>query len=253
MSERYQLYQGDCLKLLRSIPDSSIDMVLCDLPYGCTRNEWDKPIDLGALWPQYKRVIRRGGGVIALFGKQRFAIELAASNLKQFRYKIVWQKTNGTDFLNANRKPLSCHEDILVFYDKQPTYNPQKRTGFKPYLKDQLTNSKRRTSNFGEFRPALYQENKDGSRYPIDVVTYAYSQQNGHTTSKPVPLCEWLIKTYTNEGMTVLDNCMGCGTTGIACMNTGRRFIGMELNQKFFDMASERIAAAASRLDNQKA
>lgn len=188
-----------------------------------------------------------------MFGKQRFAIELAASNLKDFRYKIVWQKTNGTDFLNANRKPLSCHEDILIFYDKQPIYNPQKRTGFKPYLKDQLANSKRRTSNFGEFSPALYQENKDGSRYPIDVVTYAYSQKHGHTTSKPVPQCEWLIKTYTNEGMTVLDNCMGCGTTGIACMNTGRHFIGMELNQKFFDMASERIAAAASRLDKQEA
>lgn len=252
MSERYQLHQGDCLKLLRSIPDNSIDMVLCDLPYGVTRNEWDKPIDLGALWAQYKRVVR-SGGALALFGKQRFAIELAASNLKQFRYKIVWQKTNGTDFLNANRKPLSCHEDILVFYDKQPTYNPQKRTGFKPYIKDQFIKSKRCSSNLGNFEPRRYQENKDGSRYPIDVVTYASSLHNGHSTSKPVPLCEWLIKTYTNEGMTVLDNCMGCGTTGIACMNTNRRFIGMELNQKFFDMASERIAAAASRLDNQEA
>lgn len=252
MSERYQLHQGDCLKLLHSIPDNSIDMVLCDLPYGVTRNEWDKPIDLGALWTQYKRVTRMGG-VIALFGKQRFAIELAASNLRQFRYKIVWQKTNGTDFLNANRKPLSCHEDVLIFYDKQPIYNPQRRTGFEPYLKDQLAKSKRCSSNLGDFEPRRYQENKDGSRYPIDVVTYANSQHNGHSTSKPVPLCEWLIKTYTNEGMTVLDNCMGCGTTGIACMNTGRRFIGMELNQKFFDMASERIAAAASRLDNQEA
>lgn len=253
MSERYQLHQGDCLELLRSIPDNSIDMVLCDLPYGVTRNEWDKPIDLEALWGQYKRVVR-SGGVMAMFGKQRFAIELAASNLKQFRYKIVWQKTNGTDFLNANRKPLSCHEDILVFYDKQPTYNPQKRTGFKPYFCDSSNTRSRLSSNYGKnFNPSTVRINTDGRRYPIDVVTYANSKQNGHTTSKPVPLCEWLIKTYTNEGMTVLDNCMGCGTTGIACMNTGRRFIGMELNQKFFDMASERIAAAASRLDTQEA
>lgn len=162
MSERYQLHQGDCLELLRSIPDNSIDMVLCDLPYGVTRNEWDKPIDLEVLWTQYKRVVR-SGGVMAMFGKQRFAIELAASNLKAFRYKIVWQKTLGTDFLNAKRKPLSCHEDVLIFYDKQPIYNPQKRTGFKPYIKDQFMKSKRCSSNLGDFEPRRYQENKDGS------------------------------------------------------------------------------------------
>lgn len=244
----YDLYHGDCFEVMERLPAHSIDMVLCDLLYGCTRNEWDKPLNMQQLWPLYKRLVK-SGGVIALFAKQKYTIKLGASNLKDFRYKIVWQKTNGTDFLNANRKPLSCHEDILIFYDKQPIYNPQKREGFKPVFVDKSNPSTRLSSNYGKnFNPCLSYKNTDGTRYPIDVVTYAICQQVGHSTAKPIDLLEWLIKTYTNKGMTILDNCMGSGSAGVAALNTGRRFIGIEKNQDFYSTAYKRIKQASSNL-----
>ena len=244
----YDLYHGDCFEVMERLPAHSIDMVLCDLPYGCTRNEWDKPLNMQQLWPLYKRLVK-SGGVIALFAKQKYTIKLGASNLKDFRYKIVWQKTSGTDFLNANRKPLSCHEDILIFYDKQPIYNPQKREGFKPYFRDHSNTRSRLSPNYGKnFNPSTVKINTDGRRYPIDVINHGICQQMGHSTAKPIDLLEWLIKTYTNEGMTILDNCMGSGSAGVAALNTGRRFIGIEKNQDFYSTAYKRIKQASSNL-----
>lgn len=244
----YDLYHGDCFEVMERLPAQSIDMVLCDLPYGCTRNEWDKPLNMQQLWPLYKRLVK-SGGVIALFAKQKYTIKLGASNLKDFRYKIVWQKTNGTDFLNANRKPLSCHEDILIFYDKQPIYNPQKREGFKPYFRDSSNTRSRLSANYGKnFNPSTVKINTDGRRYPIDVINHGICQQKGHSTAKPIDLLEWLIKTYTNKGMTILDNCMGSGSAGVAALNTGRRFIGIEKNQDFYSTAYKRIKQASCNL-----
>ncbi len=245
---KYTLIKGDCLEEMNNIADKSIDMVLCDLPYGCTRNKWDVALPFDALWAHYKRVVKTGG-VIALFGKQRFTIEVASSNRKLFRYKVVWQKSCGTDFLNANRKPLSAHEDICIFYDKQPVYHPQKRTGFEPYRRDSTSRiSSRMSSNIGRFDSSVISASKDGERFPIDVVTFPYQQSTGHTTAKPVGLLEWLIKTYTDAGMVVLDNCMGSGSTGVACMNTGRAFIGIEKEADFFNTAMCRIKDAANQM-----
>lgn len=240
-TDAYELYQGDCLNLMHKLPSHSIDMVLCDLPYGCTRNKWDRKLPFDALWDQYKRVIK-SGGVIALFSKQHFTIETAASNLKQFRYKLVWFKDRGTDFLNANRKPLSSHEDICIFYDKQPLYNAQRRLGFQPYsAKDPGSTS----TNWGTFGlKGKLKTQGDHTRYPLDTVTFKHDKANGHSTAKPVALMEWLIKTYTNPNMTILDNCMGGGAVGIAALNTGRRFVGMELNPTFYDAAVKRISTA---------
>lgn len=239
-----ELYCGDCLEVMRTLDENSVDMILCDLPYGCTRNEWDKKLPFDELWEQYHRVLKERG-VVALFGKQKFTAEVMVSNFKQLRYKITWKKTCGTDFLNANRKPLSCHEDICIFYAKQPVYNPQMRTGFKPYTCDRSKSGQTRlTSNFGSFVSNNITKNDSGLRYPIDVIEFPYAQKKGHSTAKPVRVLEWLINTYTNKGMTVLDNCMGSGSTGVACINTCRHFIGIEKERKFFNIASERIHEA---------
>ncbi len=210
---RYSLYLGDCLDEMRQIPDKSVDMVLCDLPYNCTRNEWDVSLPFDELWASWKRLVK-SGGVIALFGKQRFTADIICSNRKLFRYKVVWQKTNGTDFLNAKRKPLSAHEDICIFYDKLPTYNPQMRTGFKPYERDRSKGLANWCSNVGKFDGTNTAKSTDGTRYPIDVVCFPYSQGTGHSTAKPVPLLEWLIKTYTQDNALILDNCMGGAQQG---------------------------------------
>ncbi len=248
MSSVYKLYQGDCLEVLQDLPEQSVDLILCDLPYGCTRNAWDKKLPMATLWGLYKRVLR-GGGAVVLFGKQRFGYELAASNFKDFRYKMVWQKTYGTDFLNAKRKPLSMHEDILVFCEKQSLYNPQMQTGFKPY---RAVRSKTPPKNYGKIaQPNRLCLNEDGTRYPVDVFTYPIERNGIHPTAKPVALLEMLIKTYTNEGMTVLDSCMGSGSTGIACIRTGRHFIGIELNTDYYTAAAARIEQEAQRGNNE--
>jgi site-specific DNA-methyltransferase (adenine-specific) len=228
------LRQGDCLELMKEIPDKSIDMILCDLPYGTTRNKWDSVIPLNELWKQYKRVIKNNGAIV-LFSQMPFTITLATSNLKDLKYEWIWQKDNGTGFLNAKKMPLKIHENILVFYKKQPTYNPQMRTGFKPY--SQI--SGRGSSNYCK-QVRVITEN-DGTRYPIDIIEFKRNKEKKHPTQKPVELLEFLIKTYTNEGELVLDNCMGSGSTGVACINTNRNFIGIELDQKYFEIAKERI------------
>lgn len=236
------LMQGDCLEKMKEIPDGSVDMILADLPYGITsRNEWDKKIALSPLWEQYERIIK-GNGAIVLFSQMPFGAELIMSNRRMFRYEWIWQKTLALGFLNANRMPLRIHESILVFYKSLPTYNPQKTAG-EPYNKGvRKANS---TTNYGKHGETK-NINSTGERFPVDIIKFSNGNHYdiSHSTQKPVALLEYLIKTYTNPGDVVLDNVMGSGSTGVAAVNTDRKFIGIELDEKFFETARERIEKA---------
>ena len=233
------LQQGDCLELMKDIPNKSIDLILCDLPYGTTANKWDIVIPFDKLWAQYNRIIKDNGAIL-LFSQMPFGANLIMSNPKMFRYEWIWEKENGTGFLNAKKMPLKKHENILVFYKHLPTYNPQMREGFKPYYKDN-SDSSTSSSNYMSLKGTV--SSSDGTRYPIDMIKF--NRDRGlHPTQKPVALLEYLIKTYTNEGDVVLDNCMGSGSTGVACQNTNREFIGMELDEKYFQIACDRLEAA---------
>ena len=208
--ENIQLWHGDCLELMKNIPDKSIDMILCDLPYGATVCKWDNVIPFEPLWEQYNRVIKDNGAIL-LFSSQPFTTDLINSNRKMFRYDWIWSKNRGTGFFNAKKMPLKSHEIISVFYKSIPVYNPQMRIGFKAYKCKQ-----------GKGSGAFYADSKgeivtqsNGDRYPLTVLQYnSENGKNVHPTQKPVALLEYLIKTYTNEGETVLDNCMGSGSTG---------------------------------------
>lgn len=252
------LKQGDCLDLMKYIPDGSVDMILCDLPYGTTRLEWDKCIPFEPLWEQYKRVIKPNGAIV-LFSSQPFTTDLINSQRKLFRYEIIWEKTQNSGFYNAKKMPLRAHENICVFYKKPPIYNPQKELSPNAQIGRKRKNSDyKKTSGkaFGRVsveKAESWEYTDDGSRYPKDIIKF--SNWNGalfgktdkavkHPTQKPVPLLEYLIKTYTNEGDTVLDNCMGSGSTGVACVNTGRDFIGIELDRGYFEIAKSRIENA---------
>lgn len=230
-----QLMQGDCLDLMQSIPDASVDMILCDLPYGTTQNKWDSVIPLDLLWAQYKRICK---GAIVLTAASPFDKILGVSNLKMLKQEWIWRKDGGTGFLNAKKAPLKNHENVLVFYSKPWIYNPQMRMGFKPYrcVKGGETEN---YNPSGEVTTV-----SDGSRYPLTVLDFPRDKNKMHPTQKPVALMEYLIRTYTHEGMTVLDNCMGSGTTGVACVNTGRNFIGIEMDEKYFKIAKDRIEGA---------
>ena len=231
---RVDLKCGDCLEIMKDIPDESIDMILCDLPYGTTKNKWDSIIPLDKLWNEYERIIKDNGAIV-LFSQMPFTAELTHSNLKLFKYEWIWEKDNGTGFLNAKKMPLKIHENILIFYKKLPIYNPQMRTGFKPYKCKQG----RHSTNYGAYEQGHITES-NGERYPIDIIEF--KKDSGlHPTQKPVALLEYLIKTYTNEEETVLDNCMGSGSTGVACIKTNRKFIGIEKDEKYFEIAKERI------------
>ena len=234
------LRHGNCLELMKDIPDGSVDMILCDLPYGTTANKWDSVIPLKPLWEQYNRIIKENGA-ICLFAQVPFNITLSVSNLKMLRYEWIWEKEAGTGFYNAKKMPLKLHENILVFYKRLPTYNPQMRAGFKPYVTKQGNVS----SNYKmDAQKSNYITVSDGFRYPVSILRFQRDKEKLHPTQKPVALLEHFVKTYTNPGETVLDNCMGSGSTGVACVNTGRRFIGMELMDKHFQTASTRINAA---------
>lgn len=229
-----QLMHGDCLKLMEYIPDGSVDMVLCDLPYGMTRNKWDNVIDLEALWAQYHRIVKPDGAIV-LHCMQPFTTDLIGSNRKDFRYCWVWDKRQTSGFLNAKRRPLTRHEDIAVFYRKQPTYNPQMRKG---KMRRKGTGG-RASTNYNSFE-LLDVANDD--YYPTSILEMPVQRtKGGHPTQKPVPLLEYLIKTYTNPGEVVLDNCMGSGSTGVAAVRTGRRYIGIELDAGYFETARKRI------------
>lgn len=228
------LYNNDCLKILPTLSDHSVDMILADLPFGTTKNQWDHIIPMDQLWEQYKRLLKVGG-VVALFGDEPFSSKLRLSNPKWYRYDWYWTKNKATGFLNANRMPLKRVETISIFYPKLPLYNPQKEIGYKPYTS--MTGFK--TKNYGKFKNI--ETVNDGSRYPTNVLTFNKVSKTIHPTQKPVDLLEYLIKTYTNEGMTVLDNVMGSGSTGVACKNLNRNFIGIEKDPDYFKLAKERL------------
>ena len=262
MVSKMDLRRGDCLELMKTLDDTSVDLILCDLPYGTTRNKWDSVIDLELLWEQYNRVIKDRGAIL-LFAQTPFDKVLGVSNLENLRYEIIWQKTAPTGFLNAKKMPMKAHENILVFYKKLPTYNPQMTQGHPRKVSSKESRAKsverqklkvdNKDSNYN-----FYGESVEGydstERYPLSVQVFAKDQQkeNYHPTQKPVALLEWLLKTYTNEGDLVLDNCMGSGSTGVACVNLNRNFIGMELTEQYFEIAKERIEKVVKAKDEQE-
>ena len=233
--------QGNCLELMKDIQNNSVDMILCDLPYGTTRNKWDSVIPFEPLWEQYKRIIKDNGAIV-LFGDGCFTAQLMLSNLKMWRYNLIWDKQRGCDFLNANVKPLKSHEDIVVFYKKKPTYNKQLWYS-TPYKK---TKNGSLSDNYGS-RGMAYSESSDGARNPLSILSFSRDSDRLHPTQKPIALLEWLIKTYTNCGETVLDNCMGSGSTCVAAVKTGRHYIGFELDEKYYDVACKRLDEVEAR------
>jgi DNA modification methylase len=238
MIELNKIYNEDCLEGMKKIKDKSIDMILCDLPYGTTQCKWDTIIPFEPLWEQYERIIKNNGAIV-LFGCEPFSSHLRISNLKLYKYDWVWDKVKGTGFLNAKRQPMRNHELISVFYKKQCFYNPQKTTGHKN--KKSFRRKDLQTDVYGTMNNDYNYESTE--RYPRSIQVFSTDTQNSslHPTQKPVELCEYLIKTYTNEGETVLDNCMGSGTTAIACINTNRNYIGFELDENYYNIANERI------------
>lgn len=235
---------GDCLELMRDIPDESIDMILCDLPYGITQNEDDNRIPFAPLWEQYERIIKPRAAIL-LFCQGLFFIDLVNSNRRLFRYDLIWDKELVSGFLNANRMPLRQHEQIAVFYKKLPPYNPQFSTGKPLHGKGSAYKDKEtKNQNYGKFNPTDDSRKGSTEKYPTSILRFSkpHPSTTLHRTEKPISLLENLILTYTNENAIVLDNCMGSASTGVACCNTGRNFIGMELDEKYFNVAKERLA-----------
>ena len=230
-----KLLQGDCLELMKDIPDKSIDLILCDLPYGTTHNKWDNVIPMEPLWEQYNRIIKEHGAIV-LFSQMPFGASLIMSNPKMFRYEWIWEKNQAVGFLNAKKMPLRKHENILVFYKHLPTYNPQGLIKLDEPIQEE-GRANRNGKNYGVADKSFIRTH---TNYPTDIITFS-KDAGYHPTQKPVDLLEYLIKTYTNEGDVVLDNCMGSGSTGVACKNTNREFIGMELDEKYFKVACERL------------
>ncbi len=233
-----KVIEGDCLEVMKDIPSKSIDMILCDLPYGTTQNQWDSVIPLDLLWKLYERIIK-DKGVIILTGQGLFTANLMISNPKLFKYKITWVKSKPTNFLNAKKQPLRKHEDVLVFYKSQPFYNPQMSNGEpynKGFRKDQLTGS------YGDFKTVEVKSN--GERYPTDVIYFKTAESEGevyHPTQKPVGLGRYLIRTFTKENDVVLDNTCGSGSFLVSAVLEGRKFIGIEKNQEVYLFKSEKI------------
>ena len=232
-----KLIHGDCLEELSQLSDGSVDMILTDLPYGTTACKWDSIIPLDELWTLFNKVCKKDGAMV-FTAQQPFTTTLASSNLKNFRYEWIWEKPQGTNPMNAKVMPLKSHENILVFYRKKPVYNPQMEKG-TPY--GGFSSS---TAKIGEVygkAQSKHRDNPEGTRYPKTVLRH--KQEKGfHPTQKPVTLMEYLIRTYTNEGDTVLDATMGSGTTGIAARLCGRNFIGIERDKEYFDIANQRIS-----------
>ena len=252
------LFEEDCLECMKRIPDASIDMVLCDLPYGLTQNEWDSYIPLNLLWPLYWRILKPNGAIV-LTSQGLFTAKLIVSQPEYFKYKWVWEKSKPTNFLNAKKQPLRKHEDVCVFYKKQPTYNPQMVPGEpydKGFRKNQLSGS------YGTFSPVHVFS--DGCRYPTDVIYIKTAECEGkvvHPTQKPVELGRYFIRTYSNPGDVILDNAFGSGSFLVAAMLEGRNFVGIEKNEDvslfkkesidFLDIARERLRGAWAGLDEQ--
>ena len=253
--ENIELWHGDCLELMKNIPDKSIDMILCDLPYGTTACKWDTIIPFDLLWNQYNRIIKDNGAIL-LFGGEPFSSSLRMSNIKNYKYDWYWDKITGTGHLMAKFQPMQKIETISVFYKNKPTYNPQLVKLSDDEYKKKIAKISKKESY--ESNSELTSKRKELSINDRNIEKYRYKQPNNvlvyskymgdcnninrkHPTQKPVPLCEYLIKTYTNEGDTVLDNCMGSGTTGVACKNLNRKFIGIELDNTYYEIAKNRI------------
>lgn len=244
------LFNGDCLEVMKTIPNKSVDMILCDLPYGTTACKWDNIIPFEPLWEQYNRVIKDNGAIV-LFGKEPFSSKLRISNLKMYKYDWIWEKEKGCNFANANKQPMDNIENISVFYIGRCSYYPIMEKLDKPYTHKLPT--KQSTSN------SYTCCNTNGNvykyydkSYPKRILKYARDGRNKrlHPTQKPVALLEYLIKTYTKEGETVLDNCMGSGSTGVACKNLNRHFIGIELDEKYFNIAVDKIKGGENARSN---
>lgn len=255
------LYQGDCLQLMSNISDRSVDMILCDLPYGTTACKWDSVIPFEPLWEQYNRIIK-DNGAICLFGSEPFSSKLRMSNITKYRYDWIWEKHKPSNFALAKKQPMKYHETISVFYKKQCMYNPQMINRISRRIEaGQKNNEIGMTINLGELNSLksvehdyrIYNSNfkLPSSIIKIPAVVSTSKEKQPHPTQKPVALLEYLIKTYTNEGEIVLDNCMGSGSTGVAAVNTDRNFIGIELDEKYFNVAKERIEKAQEERDKK--
>ena len=238
---KIDLYNGDCLEIMKNISDKSVDMILCDLPYGTTACKWDTVIPFEPLWEHYNRVIK-DNGAICLFGSEPFSSKLRISNLRMYKYDWIWKKTKAQGFLNSKKMPLKDYENICVFYKRLPVYNPQ------GIIYGNFQNDRKSKYIKGE---DIYGKEKEFgishmSNFPKQIIEFSNPSGKGqlHPTQKPVELLEYLIKTYTNENDIVLDNCMGSGTTGVACKNLNRNFIGIELDENYFNIAKERIDKA---------
>jgi len=236
--EKNIIYHGDCIEGMKTLPDNSVDMVLTDPPYGTTQNKWDTVVDMDAFWEEIKRVTKKNSAIL-IFTQMPFTAKVVMSNPKMFRYEWICEKANPTGFLNARRMPMKCHENVLVFYNKLPVYHPIMEHG-KPYrsgLED------KNSSNYNAVK-RLRNGNTTGTRFPRDVLKVSWRSAFGktlHPTQKPVSLCEYFIKTYSNKGDIILDPFIGSGTTAVAAVNTGRKYIGFEKDDKYFDIAQNRL------------
>lgn len=246
-----QVYENDCLESMKDIPDESIDMIMCDLPYGMTQNQWDSYIPLDLLWEQYKRIIKPNGAIV-LTSQGLFTAKLILSEPKLFKYKWVWEKSKPTNFLNSKKQPLRKHEDVCVFYKKQPVYNPQMVPG-EPY--DKGVRKNQLSGSYGDFQPVHVQST--GERYPTDIIYVKTAECEGdvvHPTQKPIELGRYFIRTYSNPGDVILDNTFGSGSFLVAALLEGRNFIGIEKNEDvalfkkgavdYIDIAKKRLKAA---------
>lgn len=236
----FELINDDCITAMKNMGTGTIDMLFTDLPYGTTRCKWDTPIDLVRFWTEANRVVK-SGGCKALFSQTPFDKVLGCSNLEQLRYEWIWEKTTATGHLNANKMPMKAHENILIFYDKLPTYNPQMSHG---HVRKVSTAVHKRNCRMSDIYNVYARSSYDSTdRYPRDVIKGKSDKQTCclHPTQKPVWLCEQMILTYTNPGELVLDCCMGSASIGVACKNTGRRYIGIDIEKKWFEVAKERL------------
>lgn len=243
------IVNGDCIEEMSKLPNESIDLILCDLPYGTTQCKWDSIIPFDNLWEQYERIIKPNSAIV-LTACQPFTSNLVMSNIKLFRYSMVWEKSKSTGYLNSKKMPMRSHEDILVFYKNLPTYNPQMTQG-DPYDKGK---AHRPTDVYREQKGEIHVKNETGLRYPRSVQYFKTAESEGkvyHPTQKPISLMEWIIKTYTNENDIVLDNCLGAGTTAIASIRTNRKYIGIELDMNYYEVSKERIKNEISKKNSK--
>ena len=262
INENIKIIMGDCLEVMKNIANDSVNLILCDLPYGTTKCKWDSIIDIDKLWAEYKRIIVKPTGVIALFGQQPFTTKIISGNYEWFKYNLIWKKNKTTQYLLANYRPMKCTEDICVFSPGgaaaasknkgNMVYNPQNLTPVSITKK----NSEKRIGKMLNQSHHLGPNNKLVSdteykqkftNYPVELIEFGIENDTIHETQKPVPLIEYLIKTFSNENDLVLDNTMGSGTTGIGCINTNRRFIGIELEEKYFELSKNRLNEALTK------